>query len=88
VAAVLIQVSWKMIRKVVLMISRSSSIMDYLVLKTRSHCPNMENIVDTLISSNIFDSVLFKLGQDAFVKLIDWRSSNMGISDEKLGHRG
>jgi hypothetical protein len=36
VAAVLIQISWKFVRKVVLMISMSSSKMGYLRSKTRS----------------------------------------------------
>jgi hypothetical protein len=48
VAAVLIQISWKFVRKVVLMISMSNLNMGRLQSKIRSHCPNMENLFNTL----------------------------------------
>jgi hypothetical protein len=42
VAAVLNQIFWKFVRKVVLMISKSTLNMGRLRSKIRSHCPNME----------------------------------------------
>jgi hypothetical protein len=41
-ATVVIQISWKLVCKFVLMISRSNSNMGHQGCKTRSHCPNIE----------------------------------------------
>jgi hypothetical protein len=47
IAAVLIQIFWKLARKVVVMISMSSLNISHLPSKARSHCPNMEKTLFT-----------------------------------------
>jgi hypothetical protein len=51
VAAVLIQIFWKFVRKVILMISRSKLKMGYLRSKTRSQELRIEELVNTLVAA-------------------------------------
>jgi hypothetical protein len=53
--------------------------------KNRSHCPIIENPC-LYFNGNLLTQLSSNLVR-MLVLLIAWRSSNMGISDEKLDHR-
>jgi hypothetical protein len=59
VAAVLNKISWKLIRKVVLMISRSSLNMGHLWSKTRSQKLKIEKIFfNTLVATALIQNIM------------------------------
>jgi hypothetical protein len=62
VAAVFIKIFWKFVRKVVLMISRSSSKIGHVWSKTRSQELKKENLFNTCGSS--FDPNYLQIGQE------------------------
>jgi 1,4-dihydroxy-2-naphthoate octaprenyltransferase len=65
VAAVLIQIFWKFVRKVVLMISSSSLKMGHLRSKTRSQGLKIGKLINSLVAAvliQIFRKIVRKVG--------------------------
>jgi hypothetical protein len=82
VAAVLIQISWKLVRRVVLMISRSGLNMGHLRSKIRSQELKIKKFVNSLVAA-VLIQIFWKFVRKV-VLMISKSSLNMG----HLGSKG
>jgi 1,4-dihydroxy-2-naphthoate octaprenyltransferase len=83
VAAVLIQIFWKFVRKVVLMISGLSWKIGQIRSKTKSQELNIENLFNTLVAA-VFIQITWKFIRKV-VLMISRSSLNMGRVRSKIG---
>jgi hypothetical protein len=85
VAALLIQISWKLIRKVALIISRSCLNMGNPVKNEVTGAKNKKNLVNTLVAA-VLMKIFWKLVRKV-VLMLSRTSLIWVIFGKKLGHR-